>query len=89
MFEKLKINDELVLVYQKLGSGAILKAYSQIWGSSCNLTHRPTSEHLKIIMKIGSGIEVWFRKGSSLFKKNMCRIKFILNVTQHHMLVQL
>lgn len=63
MFEKrgcgLKINDELVLIYQKLGSGAVLEAYSQIWGSSCNLTHKPTSKPLKIIMKIGSGIEVW------------------------------
>lgn len=63
MFEKrgcgLKINDELVLIYQKLGSGAVLEAYSQIWGSSCYLTHKPTSKPLKIIMKIGSGIEVW------------------------------
>lgn len=61
MFEKrgcgLKINDELVLIYQKLGSGDVLEAYSQIWGSSCNLTHRPTSKTLKIVMKIGSGIK--------------------------------
>lgn len=63
MFEKrgcgLKINDELVLIYQKLGSGAVLEAHSQIWGSSCNLTYKPTGKPLKIIMKIGSGIEVW------------------------------